>query len=103
MILNHCAYGVYSPTMAARAAPPVLKCPDYRIRECSRLAADVHHCFIPVVDIVCKGLSLLELKGPCLSKTVFRCGGKSHKETRYALKDKTKGPYPLGLFAVGRL
>ena len=31
--LNHCAYGVYSPTFAATTVPSMLKCPDYRIRE----------------------------------------------------------------------
>ena len=29
----HRCHGVYSPTFAATATPPLLKCPDYRIRE----------------------------------------------------------------------
>ena len=33
LILNHCVYGVYSPYLSASEAPPMLKCPDYQIRE----------------------------------------------------------------------
>ena len=40
MILNHWAYGVYSPTFAATTAPPMLKYPDYRIRECLHFRPD---------------------------------------------------------------
>ena len=31
--LNHCVYGVYSPHLSTTAVPPMLKCPDYRIRD----------------------------------------------------------------------
>ena len=30
---KHWAYGVYSPYVSATEVPPMLKCPDYRIRE----------------------------------------------------------------------
>ena len=38
LILNHCTYGVYSPTFTATAAPPMLKCPEYWIREYTKLS-----------------------------------------------------------------
>ena len=33
LFLDHCTYGVYSPHLSATTAPPMLKCPDHRIRE----------------------------------------------------------------------
>ena len=35
LFLNHCVYGVYSTQFAATAAPPMSKCSDNRIRECT--------------------------------------------------------------------